>query len=628
MTLQLTPGHDLGDVRAMADFRADKPQGELTAAERDTLIQQAALLVEELYVHLPQKKAMYAIDPVQRLRLLRRRQADLTEPELHAELLGIFCQLRDLHTIYVLPAPFQKPFAFLGILLEQYWQDGVRHWIVSKVWNNLTGDPALVPGVEVTHWNGAPIALALARHAEQEGGGNPAARLARGLESMTLRSLAVSLPPDEDWVEVTYQAGGTVHETRIPWRIFDSAEDVKQFHGGSAPIAGAPVAGIPATHLMGLDLRTELVQRVKATLFAAAADDIHTTRPELKARTVTTSHGTYGHLRIFSFHMQPVLGDPVADIKAFIEDVRQALAQMPKDGLIVDVRGNGGGYVVAAEYLLQFLTARRIQPEPTQLVNTQATLDLASADDDFSRWVASIRESLLTSAQYSGAFPLSPEDLVNAEGQLYHGPVVLITDALCYSATDTFSAGFQDHGIGPVLGVDNATGAGGANVFEHSDLLDIWQDGPLKPLPGGARLRVALRRTLRVGEGHAGQIVEDFGVVPDALHALTKRDLVEDNPDLLEHASALLAGTTRYVLDVNDVMISRAGPTLTVTTEHLSGLDIYANGRPLTTAVVLDGINTVRLPLPSLNDVVLRIEGFDGATLAAARTVSPAAPPL
>jgi C-terminal processing protease CtpA/Prc len=39
-------------------------------------------------------------------------------------------------------------------------------------------------------------------------------------------------------------------------------------------------------------------------------------------------------------------------------------------------------------------------------------------------------------------------------GQKYFGPVILIIDALCYSTTDMFAAGFQDHNIGEVLGAD------------------------------------------------------------------------------------------------------------------------------------------------------------------------------
>ena len=42
--------------------------------------------------------------------------------------------------------------------------------------------------------------------------------------------------------------------------------------------------------------------------------------------------------------------------------------------------------------------------------------------------------------------------LCNGIGQVYYGPVVLITDALSYSATDIFAAGFQDNEVGLVLG--------------------------------------------------------------------------------------------------------------------------------------------------------------------------------
>ena len=117
---------------------------------------------------------------------------------------------------------------------------------------------------------------------------------------------------------------------------------------------------------------------------------------------------------------------------------------------------------------------------------------------------------------------------------------MLVTDAQCYSACDIFAAGFQDHEIGPVLGVEANTGAGGANVVTHEDLRTEWTGGPLKQLPKGVQMRVALRRCLRVGT-RSGQPVEDLGVVPDSLHPLTKRDLLEENVDLMAAAGALLA---------------------------------------------------------------------------------------
>ena len=641
--LGLTPGHDLGAVHTLPEFRAIIESSPMTPAQRETLAEQAETMIDGLYVHLLQKRAMYGIDPAQRLRLLRRRIAQMTDAQFHAELLRIFTELRDLHTNYILPHPYQGPFAFLGILLEQHWENDEPRWMVSKVFKALTGDPHLVSGAEVTHWNGSPIALAVARHADQEAGSNPAARMARGLENMTLRDAAMSPPPDEDWVDLRYSVNGSIFETRIPWHVFDSIDDFKKAISGGG---GAPLAGVeaPASHLIGLDLRTELVRAAKKRMFApevvaaerqmaagaappppAADGTITTVRPEIAARTVTTAHGTFGHLRIFTFSLEQRHPQLMDDFEEFFAEVRSLLSLFPREGLILDVRGNGGGYVYAAESLLQYLTPRRIQPEPTQLINTPVTAALCAKAKDLNAWSDSINASIETGAQYSSAIPLYGEhsdDAVNETGQLYHGPVVLVTDALCYSATDTFAAGFQDHEIGKVLGVDDNTGAGGANVWEFKDIMADWPGGPFKPLPAGAQFRVALRRTLRVGKRWGGQAVEDLGVIPDVRYRMTRRDLLEGNADLMEKAGELLAAGTPRTLDVTVTSRDRSAAELAVTTAALTSLDVYVDGRPVTTARVLDGINTVTVPLSGSGPVSIRLDGFDGAALVAATTLA------
>ncbi len=62
------------------------------------------------------------------------------------------------------------------------------------------------------------------------------------------------------------------------------------------------------------------------------------------------------------------------------------------------------------------------------------------------------------------------------------------------------------------------------------------------------------------------------------------------------------------------------GVTLNVTTGGLTSLDVYVDGRPVGTATVTDGTTPFALPHPPANAVV-RIEGFDGAELVAARRV-------
>ena len=63
------------------------------------------------------------------------------------------------------------------------------------------------------------------------------------------------------------------------------------------------------------------------------------------------------------------------------------------------------------------------------------------------------------------------------------------------------------------------------------------------------------------------------------------------------------------------------GVTLNVTTGGLTGIDVYVDGRPVGTATVTDGTTPFALPNPPANAVV-RLEGFDGAELVAARRVA------
>jgi hypothetical protein len=631
-TIVLTGDHGLGTVRTMPQFRAHIAQGPLTEAQRRLVLDQAEILIEELYVHLPLKRAMHAVDPLQALRLLRHRLAELTETEFHVQLQRVFLGLRDLHTNYILPSRFAG-FAFLGIFLERCVDNGRPAYVVTKTFDHVTGDLQLKAGVEVTHWNGTPIQLAVEANAAREAGSNKAAQLAQGLQNMTLRAINMSLPPEEDWVDITYKVDGTTHETRVPWRVFESGAEVTE--PGTLPSLPSGVK-VAAHHLVGMDLRTELTRRVKRRLFAPAtlqtvtgpqrtkdakaakdgarkpqvaaalaAGPVPTNRPdELKARIVDTPSGTFGHLRIFTFHMQD------QNIDGFLNEVARVLSVLPPAGLVLDVRGNGGGYVIAAEFLLQFLSPRRIIPEPFQFVSTPSTTGLAKGVADYGDWKASLEEAVTTGSAYSTAFPLYSADVVNSVGQIYQGPVVLVTDAQCYSACDIFAAGFQDHEIGPVLGVEANTGAGGANVVNHEDLRTEWSDGPLKQLPKGVQMRVALRRCLRVGS-RFGQPVEDLGVVPDALHALTRNDLLGENADLIAAAGVLLAQRTPRLLRFTSTAAGTGKRKLTVTTGSLASIDVYVNGRPVATTATADGNTQITVPAAAGN--VVRIEGYDAA---------------
>jgi hypothetical protein len=608
---------NLGAITTLQQFLATT--GTLTAAQRTKLVDQAELMLDMLYVHLPLKRSMHAIDPIQRLKLLRFRLGAMSERQFHDEMIDIFVKLRDLHTNYILPSPYASKTAFLPFLIEDFFEGTTRRYLVSKMLAGFT-HPTFKPGVVVTSWSGVPIDRAVELNADRQAGSNPDARRARGLESLTVRTMAMSSPPDEQWVLVGYRDGATDRELRIDWQVFepDPAPGGGGGGGGNALRRAA----------YGVDLRTELARRAKKALFNSKAMATErqaarrskggpsvnladtSTMPDVFAfRSVNGTGGPYGYIRIWTFM--------VNDDDAFVNEFVRMANLLPKNGLIVDVRGNGGGNILCAERLLQVLTAGAVEPSLLSFFNSQLTKRICKENDFVSDWAPSIDQAVETGEVYSQGFSILPLADYNNLGQRYQGPVLLITDPLCYSATDIFSAGFQDNQIGPILSAGGRTGAGGANVWTHELLRQLLPgaDGPFTALPQGASFRVAIRRVIRAGT-HRGVPLEDLGVSPDQLHNMTKNDLLNDNADLIAKATQTLAAIPRVSLTASIGPVTAGKRTITVTTERMDRVDVAVDNRPRVTIDVSNGTSTVDIANPGAgHDVAVR--GFKSDVLRA-----------
>ncbi len=191
------------------------------------------------------------------------RSLDVSARLFHDEMIDIFHSLRDLHTNYILPASYQGSVAFLPFLVEEYFEGRPprRHYLVTKLLAGFS-HATFKPGVTLTHWNGVPIDRAVELNAEREAGSNLEARHARGLESLTLRSMLLSAPPDEEWVIVGYESGGRNREVRFDWQVMPPASSA------SGALIDDPlnITGNVA-RLMGFDAKTESVRRAKTMIF-------------------------------------------------------------------------------------------------------------------------------------------------------------------------------------------------------------------------------------------------------------------------------------------------------------------------------------------------------------------------
>jgi C-terminal processing protease CtpA/Prc len=461
----------------------------------------------------------------------------------------------------------------------------------------------------------------------------------------------IAPPPDEEWVVVGYEdLQGQAHEFRADWTITGLPTDAD---------AEAPPAASEASASLGLDLEGDTFRRINKMLFAqhvikarrqmdgvrrtarasarvatvaAAAEDAasgavqgtDSTLPDIfLAKPITVAGRSIAYVRIRTFQ----IGADVPFVNEFIRLIERP--EMPKDGLIIDVRGNGGGLVWAGERLLQLLTPKTIEPCRLQFINTPPNLQMCDALPMLKQWAPSIERALQTGATFSASFPITPPERCNDIGQRYYGPVVLITDARCYSTTDIFTAGFKDHNIGTILGTDDNTGAGGANVWTLDLINQFFTQGglpaPLQLLPKGGGMRVAIRRTLRVGS-EAGTEIEDLGVQPDEVHPLTRADLLQGYPDLLARAAAILTakGAAKF-----DVTVTRAGARLkcSLATKGVDYVDALVAGRPrgsrnvVGDALAFDLPESAEFTLPDTPvDLILR--GYAGGALVCARRLS------
>jgi hypothetical protein len=605
----------------------------LTKEDRLRIIEQALLLLEMNYVHLPLKRAMHAIDPIQRLKLLKFRLTEMEESELppeivfHRRILEVFASTRDLHTLYLLPAPFRDRVAYLPFLIEQYFEGGnkgerVERFMVSRTVTEFyqsiqSPGPevlAFVPGVEVLYWNGVPIKRAIEINGETQAGSNPEARFARGLDNLTIRPLETSLPPDERWVDITYLShSGKELTLRQEWLVYltSSAEPTEMPARSSRKKRAA------------IDIKKTKINHMRRKLFGPHEVQIGSAFKDIFYSEVRkVDGGEIGYIRLFSFEVD----DPAEFVNEFNRVIKSD--GFPQNGLIIDVRGNGGGEIKAGERLLQLFSPRRIKPEPFEFINTSLNLEicrLAPKEWNLSRWVDSIAEAVTTGATYSSGFPLTSEASCNEIGQTYYGPVVLVTDALSYSATDIFSAGFQDNEIGEVLGASDNTGAGGANVWRYEILMNVvgnLRNSPFKPLPRGADLAVAIRRSIRVGK-LAGRPLEELGITPDRRHYMTRRDVLGRNEDLIAQAARILNKKPYYCLLVKPFKSENGSRGVIVTahskiqpgdkTKNIARLDVYLDERPYQSFDVKNGsIEELKITVDRLRKAnELRIEAYD-----------------
>jgi hypothetical protein len=601
---------------------------DLSQPDRLRLLDGLEQVIEGVFTHLPLKRARYGFDPVQRLRILRTQIGELSSDAFHYAVAEIITRLRDAHTRYQGPTVLERKVAALPFLIEMIGSIDAPSYIVTKVGG---GVPApFRPGVVLEYWNGVPIDRAVQLYSDREVGGRPDSERANAVLTLTMRSLQYGPPPDEHWVIIGYRtitrAGkptGPAREIKLAWRVVDPGQVDAMLDDDTATRVATPSAKRQKAlrRARAVNLATEAVRKAKMLMFApnslmaqsaaakpkrrrspAKSSVIETSIPQtLRITSIDGPGGPYAHLRIWAFD---------ADPDQFINELLRVIPLLPERGCIIDLRGNPGGYIWAAEQALQLFTPNSIQPTRFSVLATPFTRAMAalpSMRDELAPWRDSLEAAVRNGELYAQPIPITNPADCNAIGQRYSGPVVLVADATTYSSGDLFSAGFVDNQLGPFLCVGNATGAGGANVWEYGELQQALRGSPLAlpTLPGGIGLTMAFRRATRSGISE-GLPIEDIGVAGTP-YAMTRDDVLHGNRDLIARCIKLLRDQPLTVLRA---AVSSAERTLDVETRGLDRLDVELDGHPFSSQA-LSAVARVSITYTARTRVV-ELTGYEG----------------
>jgi carboxyl-terminal processing protease len=245
----------------------------------------------------------------------------------------------------------------------------------------------------------------------------------------------------------------------IGWRLDDVVQLIRGKAGTTVRLQVLPAGAAPGTP----EKMYEFV-RNKVTLEAQAA--------QKTVKTVQRGDKTLrvGVITIPGFYQDIAAqnaGDD--DYRSTTRDVRRLIAELRKedvDGLVLDLRGNGGGYLPEATALTGLFVDRG---PVVQLKDTSGRLEVLE----------------------------DPEP-----GIAYDGPLAVLIDRFSASASEIFAGAIQDYRRGVVLGQRTF----GKGTVQNLVPLDRWS-----PRPVNGQLTVTIGKFYRV----TGESTQHRGVEPD-----------------------------------------------------------------------------------------------------------------
>jgi carboxyl-terminal processing protease len=248
----------------------------------------------------------------------------------------------------------------------------------------------------------------------------------------------------------------------VGWRLDDVVQLIRGPNGSFVRLQVQPANAPPGSQLRVIEL-----PRRKITLEAQAA------KKEIRKVTRGDQELKVGVITVPSFYQDynaRAAGE--TEYRSTTRDVRRLLDEIRKDGgvdgLVLDLRENGGGHLSEAIGLVNLFVPKG---PVVQLRETGGRVEVLESEES---------------------------------GVAYDGPLTILVDRFSASASEIFAAAMQDYGRGLVIGQETY-GKGSVQNLYPLDRYALGQD------PGYGQLTVTIGMYYRV----TGDSTQNRGVMPD-----------------------------------------------------------------------------------------------------------------
>lgn len=539
------PSKSMFERTTLQDIISKVNSQSLNRSERLAILENTALVLEQYNPHRFIHLNCLNVDPAKMLRDLKAKLDKLSNFEFHRRVSRIFSLMDDFHTQYYPPYPLNDSFASLGFFISQYYlpNETTPTYIIPE--KNLT----------VVAIDSIPTHRLVIQLGTRGFGSNRASKRVFGMRALTFRIIALDRIPWNANATLLLNNGLFDFVVNVSWNFFtlpppfqftsNSTNRIKlsllerfflfkvpqnQRRNSNSSFYEAQMKNFSSIHVSD-----PTINQIPAPQF---------TENFYESSEIITPSITYGYIIIKTFQpdIPPLFTGSEQFYPYLAKQLFDSLQKMPYDAVVVDVSDNIGGAPYLVKQTFEFLTNKNVPPMPVLFRATNLTLSMFSShfNENDALFSSAVNQSLKIGEQFTGpiTYLFNYTNLYDGifsyprARQAFAGRLILVTNGASYSASSLLASWVQDTNAGLVIGLDEATGGGGASFELFSDLQLLYPKSFSLKMPHGADFTTSSIRLFRSGKHVGGTLIENVGVHPTKRYFLTYRDVVDKKKDL------------------------------------------------------------------------------------------------